>query len=396
MANIQRTIEVRYEHRVFFTDGVFETANPLLRDVLAGPEPHRVPKALVVLDESLHRAQPGLTGAIETYFDECSGLLRLVCPPLIAEGGERVKNSFFHVSEIHSPIDRYHIDRHSYVIAVGGGALLDMVGLAAATAHRGVRHVRIPTTTLAQDDSGVGVKNGINAFGKKNFIGTFAPPFAVINDFQLLGSLPERDRRAGFAEAVKVGLIRDASFFENLESDADRLREFEPAAMRGLIFRCAELHVQHIATSGDPFEFGSARPLDFGHWAAHKLEQLSDYRLRHGEAVAIGIALDTVYSRRIGLLDPASTDRVLALLERLGFDLFTNELRHADAAGKPVVLNGLEEFREHLGGDLTITLLQAIGRGLEVHEMNRVHVQAAITELEERHRRRSGILAVNL
>jgi 3-dehydroquinate synthase len=110
--------------------------------------------------------------------------LKLVCPPLVLEGGERAKNSYFHVSEIQSQIDRFHIDRHSYVIAVGGGAILDLVGLAAATAHRGVRHVRIPTTTLSQDDSGVGEKNGINAFGKKNFIGTFTPPFAVINDFQ--------------------------------------------------------------------------------------------------------------------------------------------------------------------------------------------------------------------
>src|SRR5207249_4231810 len=145
--------------------------------------------------------------------------------------------------------------------------------------------------------------------GKKNFIGTFAPPWAVINDFQLLSSLSERDKRAGYVEAVKVALIRDKDFFEALEQDVDALRNFEPEAMQRLIYRCAELHLEHIATSGDPFEFGSARPLDFGHWAAHKLEQLSDYRIRHGEAVAIGIALDTIYSRQIGLLDAASAER---------------------------------------------------------------------------------------
>ena len=127
-------------------------------------------------------------------------------PPLFIEGGERAKNSSTHVAEIHSQIDRHHIDRHSYLIAVGGGALLDVAGFAAATAHRGVRHVRIPTTTLSQADSGVGVKNGINAFGKKNFIGTFAPPFAVINDFNLLATLEPRDKRAGYVEAVKVAL----------------------------------------------------------------------------------------------------------------------------------------------------------------------------------------------
>jgi 3-dehydroquinate synthase len=308
-----------------------------------------------------------------------------VCPPVVIEGGERTKNSYFHVSEIHSQIDRFHIDRHSAVIAVGGGALLDMVGLAAATAHRGVRHVRIPTTTLAQCDSGVGVKNGINAFGKKNFIGTFAPPFAVINDFQLLSSLTPRDKRAGYIEAVKVALIRDRAFFEELEHDADKLREFEPAAMQRLIYRCAELHVNHIATSGDPFESGSARPLDFGHWSAHKLEQLSEFKLRHGEAVAIGVALDVIYSRNAGCLDNSSAERILALIERLGFELFTNELLHVDSENSLMVLQGLEEFREHLGGELTITLLNDIGRGFETHDIVSAKVLAAIQELQQRY-----------
>jgi 3-dehydroquinate synthase len=300
------------------------------------------------------------------------------------EGGERVKNSYFHVSEIHSQIDKHHVDRHSYVIAIGGGALLDMAGLAAGTAHRGVRLVRIPTTTLAQDDSGVGVKNGINAFGKKNFIGTFAPPFAVINDFQLLASLPARDKRNGYVEAVKVALIRDRAFFEEIEQNAAALAAFEPASMQRLIFRCAELHLNHIATSGDAFEFGSARPLDFGHWAAHKLEQLSDYRIRHGEAVAIGIALDVIYSREMGFLDSESTNRIIQLLEKLGFDLFANELVNVDSDGNLLVLAGLEEFREHLGGELTITLLREIGKGFEVHEMSVPKVLKAMRELETR------------
>src|SRR5258708_4701519 len=280
MSVIQRTIQVGFELRVFFTQNVFAPANPLLNNVLADSGPSRSHAVLVVVDESLAQAQPGLGAQIEAYFTTASPRLKLVCPPVIIEGGERTKNSYFHVSEIQSQIDRYHIDRHSYVIAIGGGALLDMAGLAAATAHRGVRHIRIPTTTLSQADSGVGVKNGINAFGKKNFIGTFAPPFAVVNDFQLLNSLPARDKRAGYVEAVKVALIRDRAFFEVLEADAKALREFEPASMQRLIYRCAELHVNPIATSGDPFEFGSARPLDGGHWAAHKLEQLPKSRGR--------------------------------------------------------------------------------------------------------------------
>jgi 3-dehydroquinate synthase len=380
MALIERTIDLRFRHRLYFTRGIFRASNPLLAELTASGSTHG--KALIILDETLHRAQPNLSREMERYFAQ-SG--KLVCPPLVLEGGERVKNSFFHVSEIQSHIDRYHIDRHSYVIAVGGGALLDLAGLAAATAHRGVRHIRVPTTTLSQDDSGVGVKNGINAFGKKNFIGTFAVPFAVINDFDLLASLSARDKRAGYSEAVKVACIRDSAFFDFIESRAAKLSRFESRSMQRLIYRCAELHINHIATSGDPFELGSARPLDFGHWSAHKLEQLSEYSIRHGEAVAIGIALDVVYSRRMGYLSAQSCERILKLIETLGFDLFANELLNVDKDGDFMVLRGLEEFREHLGGELTITLLAEIGRGFEVHEMNDAVIIESIQELQQRH-----------
>ncbi len=388
---IERTIQVSFRHQVHFTKRVFDPANPLLKAVLRNNEDREIHKALVVVDEALAVAQPKLSQRIEAYFAAHADCLNLVCPPLVIEGGERTKNSYFHVSEIQSHADRYHIDRHSYVLAVGGGAILDMVGLAAATAHRGLRHVRIPTTTLSQDDSGVGVKNGINAFGKKNFIGTFAPPFAVINDFELLSSLAPRDKRAGYIEAVKVALIRDANFFVAIERDAERLREFEPEPMERLIYRCAELHVNHIATSGDPFEFGTARPLDFGHWSAHKLEQLSEYKIRHGEAVAVGIALDVIYSKRMGFITAETSERILQLLETLGFELFANELLHADSGGTLMVLKGLEEFQEHLGGQLTITLLKDIGQGFEVHEMELPQVVAAIQELHQRSCRRLKI-----
>ncbi len=385
MSVIERTIQVSYRHQVHFTQGVFHLDNSTLRDVLTNEKESRLRKAIVIIDESLAISRPGISREIESYFAKHADCLKLVCPPLIIEGGERAKNSYFHVSEIQSDVEKYHIDRHSYIIAVGGGALLDVVGLAAATAHRGVRHVRIPTTTLSQDDSGVGVKNGINAFGKKNFIGTFAPPFAVINDFQLLNSLPARDKRAGYIEAVKVALIRDKNFFATIEQDAAALAEFEPGAMQRLIYRSAELHLNHIATSGDPFEFGSARPLDFGHWAAHKLEQISNYEIRHGEAVAVGIALDVIYSRKIGLLDAPSADRIITLLEKLGFEIFVNELLNVDAERNLLVLKGLEEFREHLGGELTITLLKAIGEGIEVHSVNVPKVIESIYELQDRH-----------
>lgn len=390
MDSIERTIQVSWQHRVVFTDHVFNPSNVLLREMLAVGDDSTPRKTLVVLDEALAKAQPDLTAAISDYFAAHKSALNLVCPPIVTDGGEHAKSSWSNVGEILSAINTHHIDRHSYLITVGGGALLDMTGLAAATAHRGVRHVRIPTTTLSQCDSGVGVKNGINAFGKKNFIGTFSPPHAVINDFQLLVTLTDRDKRAGYVEAVKVACIRDAAFFEAVERDAKLLRDFQPEAMRQLIRRCAELHINHIASSGDPFEYGSARPLDFGHWAAHKLEQLSDFNFRHGEAVAIGIALDVIYSRRMKYLNAASAERILQLLEALGFELFAPELLQTGSENELLVLAGLDEFREHLGGQLAITLLREIGSGFEVHEMSAPVVVESIKELQARHAARKG------
>lgn len=382
MPAIERAINVTWQLRVFFTDDVFAPANPLLCDVIANPP---LSKALVVLEDSLAQKQPDLERQIEKYFAAHAGKIRLVRSPLFVFGGEAAKNSITLVTDILSQIDRYHVDRHSYVIAVGGGALLDVVGFTAATAHRGVRYVRIPTTTLSQAaESGVGVKTSINAFGKKNFVGTFTPPFAVINDFNLLATLDPRDKRSGYAEAVKIACVRDAAFFAEIERDADQLMVFAPDAVKHLIRRCAEQHLDHIATGGDPFDAGSARPLEFGHWAACKIEELSHFRLRHGEAVAIGIALDAIYSRECGLLDAAPVERILQLLERLGFKLFADELLNTANGHHLALLSGLEEYREHLGGELSITLLKGIGQSVEAHEMDAEKIVKAIYELHRR------------
>jgi 3-dehydroquinate synthase len=366
--------EVPFEFQVFFTEGVFDPHNDLLREVLrSGGE--RRERLLAVIDESVLTAMPKLTDELTAYLAGTN--VDLVCPPLVQMGGELLKNQSAAVTQLYSLIERHGLSRQSFVAAIGGGALLDVVGFAAATAHRGVRHIRFPTTTLSQADGGVGVKNAINAFGKKNFIGTFAPPFAVINDSRFLDTLPRSHKAAGYIEAVKVGLIRNGDFFSEIESIAEALNRFEPAAMQRVIRRCAELHVKHIAESGDPFERGSARPLDFGHWAAHKLEQLTSFRLSHADAVAIGIALDVIYSRDAGHLSASDATRILALIHRLGFALFVPELLDTDA-----LLVGLDEFREHLGGELTVTLLKGIGHGFEVHEISRGGVARGIEELQ--------------
>jgi 3-dehydroquinate synthase len=326
----------------------------------------------VVVDAGVTAARPELLDEIASYCLAHGEALALAGPVLTLPGGEQVKNDPAALTAVERAIHDARLCRHSYVVAIGGGALLDVVGFAAAIAHRGVRLIRIPTTVLAQDDSGVGVKNGVNGFGEKNYRGAFAPPFAVVNDLDFLSTLSDRDWRSGTSEAVKAALIRDAAFFESLEADAERLVARDTAAMERLVRRSAALHLEHIATGGDPFEQGSSRPLDFGHWSAHKLEGLTDHALRHGEAVAIGIALDATYSWVTGRLAEDDWRRILALLRALGFRLWAPELAHdLDRPSRDTsVLHGLEEFREHLGGRLTILLLAGIGEPVEVHEID--------------------------
>ncbi|NHE56994.1 3-dehydroquinate synthase [Cyclobacterium sp. GBPx2] len=375
MANktIEQAFNVPFQYQVFFTKGLFSKGNQLFAELVKGD---KVPKVFFVLDEGMARHHPNLITAIEEYAQANNDAFTLSAAPLVVPGGEQVKNEQQYFQEVLKATHTYGIDRHSYVVGIGGGALLDMVGFAAAIAHRGIRHIRIPTTVLSQNDSGVGVKNGINAYGKKNYLGTFAPPFAVINDADFLQTLEERDWRSGISEALKVALIKDASFFVWIEQQAVDLMDKSHSSMAELIYRCAQMHLDHIA-SGDPFETGSSRPLDFGHWAAHKLEHLTDYKIRHGEAVAVGIALDTTYSFLAGMLSENELNRVLDLIIKLGFDLYVPEL-----SGE-ALLKGLNEFREHLGGELTIMLLDKIGSGVEVHQMDPALIFKAVEKLNQ-------------
>ena len=389
MDTIQQEFQVTFRYPVHFTSEVFSPANRLLRDLIAAPPADLPAKVIFVVDRGVLRSRRTFAKIIESYCELHPGQLHLAGPVLIVPGGERIKNDPSALQGIQQAIQDARLCRHSYVVAIGGGAVLDVVGYAAAVAHRGVRLIRVPTTVLAQDDSGVGVKNGINAYGhQKNYLGTFAPPAAVINDSSFLPTLSDRDWRGGISEAIKVALIKDAPFFDFIERNATGLAARELPPMEKVVRRSAELHLAHIATSGDPFELGSARPLDFGHWAAHKLERLTNFRLRHGEAVAIGLALDCTYSHLSGFLPERDWCRVLELLTALGLALHVPELsRHAGDEQHPAsVFRGLDEFREHLGGRLTIMLLNAIGEAFEVNEVSRDTMLRSIELLREKSR----------
>ncbi|PHM09693.1 3-dehydroquinate synthase [Nostoc sp. 'Peltigera malacea cyanobiont' DB3992] len=382
---INQRVSVTFNYEVYFTQNLFELKNPTLAQVIGANEEAKPKKLVAVIDAGILKYQPELVKQLVAYTKFYAEVLAIAAEPMIISGGEAAKNDRTLLEQIQQLIEAGGLCRHSYVLAIGGGAVLDLVGYAAATAHRGIRLIRVPTTVLGQNDSGVGVKNGINAFGKKNFLGTFAPPYAVINDSAFLTTLDDRDWRSGIAEAVKVALIKDASFFDFIHSHTAALRRRDMDTMQQVIYRCAQLHLEHIANGGDPFEMGSSRPLDFGHWAAHKLEHLTNYRLRHGEAVAIGIALDSTYSYLAGLLDCSEWQRILNSLSALGFTLYVPELAQklSQLEDPDCLFRGLTEFREHLGGELTLTLLKGIGKRIEVHEVDLFLYGQAISLLGE-------------
>lgn len=368
---IRHQFSVTYQHRVIFTDSVLEPINPTLADTLQPAIGGQPAKAIMFIDGAV-ACSGNIVALVADYFRTHAGRIALAADPIIIPGGEAAKQDGTTFDRCVAALRDAGIDRHSYMIAIGGGAVLDATGFAASVVHRGVRQVRIPTTVLAQADAGIGIKNAINYHGSKNFLGCFAPPAAVINDFTLLASLPPQQWRDGTVEAVKVALLRDGQFLQWIEDHVSQLVAHDPDTVRHLIFRCAQLHLEHIATAGDPFELGSARPLDFGHWAAHKLEQLSGYRISHGHAVAVGIALDMLYAQQTGLLPQRTAARVISLLNLLGFRMDIAHLAAIDHPGDlDALLAGLEEFREHLGGQLTITTLRDIAQPVELHDLDR-------------------------
>jgi 3-dehydroquinate synthase len=373
---IDTAFSVPFVHRLRFTDDVLGADRQVLADVLT-PSEGRPARVQFWCDQHVLEAQPGLKDSLKDFADAFEHIRRAGNVQVVP-GGEEIKNDIHILERMLKVFNAANLDRRSYVVVIGGGAVLDAVGFATAIAHRGLRLVRLPTTTLGQADSGVGVKNGVNLFQKKNWLGAFAAPWAVINDAKLLETLSHRDWICGFAEAVKVSLLKDAAWFDHLCRDAKAIGRRDLKVSLPAIRTSAQWHLKHITEGGDPFEMLEARPLDFGHWSAHKLEAMSEFSLRHGEAVAIGVAIDTVYSSLKFGFPRRDANRVLQCLSDLGFSLHCPELREVGT-----LFAGLEEFRQHLGGRLTLTMLHAVGRPFEVHEVDRAAMREAIEQVAQ-------------
>ena len=380
---------VPFTHRLRFTTDVLGDDLGVLLDLIE-KSGDQIPRVQFWVDEYVAKADATLVPRLQSLIQDSGERFLAPGPIQIAPGGEAVKNDIHAQERMLQVINADDLDRRSYVIVIGGGAVLDAVGFAAAIAHRGIRLIRLPTTTLAQADSGVGVKNSVNLFAKKNWLGTFAVPWGVINDARLLATLPDRDFRCGFSEAVKVTVLKDRVGFDEICRLASRIGRRDMTAALPVIRRSAQLHLQHITQGGDPFEMQEARPLDFGHWSAHKLEVMSNFDLRHGEAVAIGVAVDTVYSSLVHGFPREDAERVLDALRDLGLSL-----DHPVLHETWTLFRGLEEFRQHLGGRLTLTMLSSVGHKLDVHEVDRTKMLQAIQEVAEfaktgRHRASAG------
>ena len=308
-------------------------------------------RTAVVTDENV--AARHLQTLTTSLGDTCRGCI-------VVPAGEPSK-SFAQLGSLCDQLLALGVERGDIVIALGGGVIGDLAGFAAAILRRGVRLVQIPTTLLAQVDSSVGGKTGINTAHGKNLVGAFHQPHLVIADIDTLATLPQRQMRAGYAEVVKYGLLGDAAFFEQLEQGWQGIFGNDPRAIAAAVETCVAAKAAIVAR--DETEQGDRMLLNLGHTFGHALEAWAGFsdRLLHGEAVAIGMAQAFRFSEAQGLIATGTAERVSRHLAAVGLPTHIADIPGADRPGVDTLLALMAQDKKVRQGQMTFILLRGIG-----------------------------------
>ncbi len=348
--------------------GLLAEVGPYLNRILSRP------KLVIVADENVARLhlgklRDGLAGAGITADS-------IVLPP-----GEGTK-SFEHLATLCERLLELGVERNDTIAAFGGGVIGDLVGFASAILRRGISFVQLPTTLLAQVDSSVGGKTGINTAQGKNLVGAFHQPAAVIADLDLLRTLPERQFRAGYAEVVKYALLGDQDFYRWLDTNFPKLKRGEAHAQLHAVKLCCEAKARIVAA--DETEQAERALLNLGHTFGHALEAATGFsdRLLHGEAVAIGMGMAFRISSRLGLCSLSETEEVAGHLRRAGLPAAVND-RSLDLPDARALLKIMRQDKKARGGRLAFILLRGIGKAFIATDVDESDVLSFLSaELE--------------
>ncbi len=348
---------------IFIGDGAISHAGSLIKDIL------KAPRAIIVTDENI---APSWLEPLKTSLNYAGIKTReIILPP-----GEHTK-SVSHLEQLLDNLLENNIDRKTTLIALGGGVIGDLTGFAAAVVMRGVDFVQVPTTLLSQVDSSVGGKTGIDTRFGKNLIGAFHQPRAVITDTSTLDTLPMRERLCGYAEVIKYGVINDRGFYDWLIENGQKVLDGNPAARREAVRRSCANKAEIVAA--DEREQGLRALLNLGHTFGHALEAQIGFedKLKHGEAVAIGMIMALELSVRLAMASEIDRDRLRD---------------HLKTVGLPVDLKGLaggnwtvDALLDHMGrdkktqdGKLTFILVRAIGNSFVANDVDHDAVKGVL------------------
>jgi 3-dehydroquinate synthase len=293
------------------------------------------------------------------YAKETQGLLEaagFLTTLITIPAGEKSK-SLKYVGACYDAMARHRLERKSFIVALGGGVVGDLAGFVASSYLRGIPFIQIPTTLLAQVDSSVGGKTGINLKAGKNLVGAFYQPRLVVCDLATLDTLPDREMRAGLAEVIKYGIIYDAPFFRRLEQQIGAALSRDPAVLAKIVARCCEIKADVV--SQDETESGLRAILNFGHTIGHALEAISGYgKYLHGEAISIGQVYAARLSQKVLGLPPADVERIRSLLERAGLPVAAR----LNAGQKQKLLAAMKLDKKVSAGEIKFVLARQIGK----------------------------------